>query len=301
MAAAERTIAVFSSHVARGTVGLRAAALALEALGDHVWSVPTILLPHHPGHGVPPRVMAAEDQFAQLVEALLRPQWIGELDAVLCGYFASAQQVKTVAQFIDTVRKQRPVKLIVDPVIGDGGRLYVPKEVACAVRDELIPRADVITPNRFELSWLAAGDGADEPKINEDLLSLISKLNGQRGADATVMTTLVTSAFALMDGSIGTLLAEGDKPALVAEHRHFEPVPNGLGDLTAALFAHHILRGRSKQDALRLTTSSVLDVLMNTLKAGRDELVLEASLPSLTRSFAPVQVRQMIKKRVKKP
>ncbi|MEM9734565.1 MAG: bifunctional hydroxymethylpyrimidine kinase/phosphomethylpyrimidine kinase [Pseudomonadota bacterium] len=301
MSAPERTWAVFSSHVARGTVGLRAAALALEALGDHVWSVPTILLPHHPGHGVPARVVADEGQFEDLVEGLLRPHWIAELDAVLCGYFASAQQVQTVAGFIDRVRHEQSITVIVDPVIGDHGRLYVPVDVAEAVRDVLLPRADIITPNRFELGWLAGGDHAVEPTINEDLLAMIDTLNQQRRADASPMTTLVTSAFALMEGSTGSLLAVGEKPALVAEHRHFDPVPNGMGDLTAALFAHHMVRGRSGQEALRLTTSSVLDVLMNTLKAGRDELVLEASLPSLTRSLAPVQVRQMLKKRVKNP
>lgn len=296
----DKTLAVFSSHVARGTVGLRAAALALEALGDHVWSVPTILLPHHPGHGAPSRIVADDDSFQSLVAGLLRPQWVAELDAVLCGYFATARQVQVVADFIDTVRQQRPISVIVDPVVGDNGRLYVPEEVACAVRDVLLPRADIITPNRFELGWLACGIDAQMPRTNEDLLAFVASLNDRRDTNAPALTTLITSAFALMEGSTGSLLSVGNKAALVAEHRQFMPVPNGLGDLTAALFAHHHMHGRGGQEALQRTTSAVLDVLMNTLKAGRDELVLEASLQSLTRSFAPVQIRQMLRKRVKK-
>ena len=40
-----------SSHVARGCVGNRAMVFALERLGFETWAVPTVLLPHHPGHG----------------------------------------------------------------------------------------------------------------------------------------------------------------------------------------------------------------------------------------------------------
>lgn len=40
---------------------------------------------------------------------------------------------------------------VCDPVMGDNGQLYVPKELLEIYRDKLIPLADVITPNQFEV------------------------------------------------------------------------------------------------------------------------------------------------------
>ena len=53
-----RAVIVVSSHVARGSVGNRAAVFALETLGHPVWAVPTVLLPWHPGHGRATRIVA---------------------------------------------------------------------------------------------------------------------------------------------------------------------------------------------------------------------------------------------------
>ena len=54
--AAPRAVIVVSSHVARGSVGNRAAVFALETLGHPVWAVPTVMLPWHPGHGRATRI-----------------------------------------------------------------------------------------------------------------------------------------------------------------------------------------------------------------------------------------------------
>ena len=51
MASRSGAVLSISSHVARGSVGNRAMVFALERLGFTVWAVPTVLLPHHPGHG----------------------------------------------------------------------------------------------------------------------------------------------------------------------------------------------------------------------------------------------------------
>ena len=62
---------------------------------------------------------------------------------------------------IDTARGARtgpqPV-VIVDPTLGDGGRLYVPADVAKAVMEELVPRADILAPNVWELSYLTGAE-----------------------------------------------------------------------------------------------------------------------------------------------
>ena len=67
-----RAVIVVSSHVARGSVGNRAAVFALETLGHPVWAVPTVLLPWHPGHGRATRIVPDADQFSAFVKDLER-------------------------------------------------------------------------------------------------------------------------------------------------------------------------------------------------------------------------------------
>jgi pyridoxine kinase len=43
---------------------------------------------------------------------------------------------------------------VCDPVLGDGGKLYVPAELVDAYRAEVVPLASVVTPNQFEAELL---------------------------------------------------------------------------------------------------------------------------------------------------
>ena len=157
---ARRAVIVVSSHVVRGTVGNRAAVFALETLGHPVWAVPTVILPWHPGHGRATRIVPQD--FAALMNDLAGAPWLGEVGAVLSGYLGEAAQAAGVASLVAAVRARSPGALYVcDPVIGDAGGLYVPEATAAAIRDTLIPLADVATPNRFELEWLS-GRKADD-------------------------------------------------------------------------------------------------------------------------------------------
>ena len=93
-------VIVVSSHVARGTVGNRAAVFALETLGHPVWAVPTVVLPWHPGHGRATRIVPPSDQFAALMDDLARAPWLGEVGAVLSGYLGDAEQAGAVAHLV---------------------------------------------------------------------------------------------------------------------------------------------------------------------------------------------------------
>jgi len=77
------------------------------------------------------------------------------LDAVLTGYFPSRLSVVAAALAIVAIKTAKPgIPVLVDPVVGDGGRLYVAQAAAEAVRDALLPLATIATPNLFELGWL---------------------------------------------------------------------------------------------------------------------------------------------------
>src|SRR5690606_38983669 len=108
-----RAVIVVSSHVARGSVGNRAAVFALEALGHPVWAVPTVILPWHPGHGPGTRIVPQPDQFAALMRDLEGAPWLGEVGAVLSGYLGDAGQAACLASLVASVKARNPRALYI--------------------------------------------------------------------------------------------------------------------------------------------------------------------------------------------
>ncbi|MBY5716585.1 pyridoxal kinase PdxY [Rhizobium leguminosarum] len=275
-------VIVISSHVVRGSVGNRAAVFALETLGHPVWALPTIVLPWHPGHGHSTRLTFAETDFDAAIDDLIRAPWIGEVKAVLSGYFGNAAQARSVARLIGALRQNNPELLYVcDPVMGDLGGLYVPEATAEAIRDHLIPLASLATPNRYELAWLSGAALEDNSAIMEAALAL--------GASRM----LVTSAVPMMAGGTGNLYLSG-RHALLAEHRVVDNPPNGLGDLIAAVFLSRLLSGIEDEKALQLATASVFEVLARAVKRGSNELMLASDASSLSTPMAMVQMRRLV-------
>ncbi len=275
-------VIVISSHVVRGSIGNRAAVFALERLGHPVWAVPTVTLPWHPGHGPATRIVPDEAQFTALIADIERAPWTDEVTAVLTGFMSNAAQVKAVAKLIASLKARNPkLQYICDPVIGDLKGLYVAEATAVAIRDELLPLADIATPNRYELAWLTG----TEPTNNQELMEAALRA----GPD----TMLVTSAFAMMRDSISNVLVTRTQ-ALMAEHRIVQGPGNGMGDLTSALFLAHRMAGMNEEKALQMTTAAVFEILARAAKRGADELMLEADAASLERPMAMVQLRRLM-------
>lgn len=275
---ARPAVIVVSSHVVRGSVGNRAAVFALETLGHPVWAVPTVVLAWHPGHGSATRIVPPLAGFSALLADLERAPWLEEVGAVLSGYLGEAGQAAAVASLVGAVKAKNPASLyLCDPVIGDTGGLYVPQGVAAAIRDTLLPLADIATPNRFELEWLTGRSAGD--------LVALPEAAGRLGP----RTVLVTSAPAREKGRTGNFLATR-QGGFLAGHEAVKRPPNGLGDLTAAVFLARLLGNESEEAALKSTTASVFDILEQTLEDGADELRLEAGAGKLARPKAVVTV-----------
>jgi pyridoxine kinase len=279
--AAPRAVIVISSHVARGSVGNRAAVFALETLGYPVWAVPTVILPWHTGHGPSTRIVPSAEQFSAFTRDLEHAAWLGEVGAVLSGYLGNAEQAADVASLVRSVKAQNPKALYVcDPVMGDKEGLYVPETTAAAMRDLLIPLADVSTPNRYELEWIAGRKLRDL----SDIIGAARKLAPPR--------MLVTSAPGRSLGDIGNLLVT-EHDVLLAEHRQISGPPSGMGDLTSSVFLARLLSGNTDEQALRTTTATVYEVLTHAAGRGGDELQLETDAPSLFRPAAAVEMRRL--------
>jgi pyridoxine kinase len=280
--AAPGAVIVISSHVVRGAVGNRAAVFALETLGHRVWALPTVILPWHPGHSRSTRVTVPDTDFQSIIDDLIKAPWIGEVRAVLSGYLGSPGQAEDVARLVTALKERNPdLFYACDPVVGDANGLYVPDEVAAAIRDRLLPLATLATPNRFELSWLSGA----ALETNAAILDAALGLGPPR--------VLVTSAIPMMNGGTGNLFLSG-RHALLAEHRLIEDPPNGAGDLLSAVFLARLLQGLSEERALQMATASVFEIIARTRKRGADELTLEQDASSLATPMAMVQMRRLM-------
>lgn len=275
-------IIVISSHVVRGTVGNRAAAFALEVMGFDVWCVPTVTLPWHPGHGPSTRIVPPNDAFAAMLADLGSSPWLGDVGAILTGYLGDVGQVEPVAQLVEKLQASKPDALYaLDPVMGDGGSLYISEAQAESIRERLLALADLVTPNRFELEWLT---GKAPLNRQEDVVDAALKLPAK--------LVLATSSPSLMRNATGNLLVQSDK-FCAAEHSALTGPPNGLGDLTAALMTGHLVNGVSPINGLQRTTASVFEVMAHSAKDGRDELALEQNVSSLVWPTREIPLRTL--------
>ncbi len=257
------TILSLSSQVARGHVGHGASVFAWQRLGLDVIALPTILLsnrpdyPHRVGERVRPELLA------EMFGALEANGWLGEIDAVFTGYLPSAAHVGLAATLLKRLRQGRAdLFYCCDPILGDEpDGLYVAQEAAEAMRRELLPLADLVTPNRFELGWLT----------RRGVATLADAVAAARSLGCTV---LATSAPGDTEGTLINLLVDGEG-AWQAGVNLRETVPHGTGDLMAALFLAHLMLSRAPADALALATGGIEAVI--EASEGREELNLIAS------------------------
>jgi pyridoxine kinase len=256
------------SEVVYGHVGNGAARFALQRLGFEVLALPTVLLSNHPGHGG----MTGETIPAQKLKALLsglaaRGVFKNTI-AILSGYLGEAAQAAVVAEAVQMVRRENPAAMyLCDPVFGDDDGAYAKPGVAEAMARDVLPLADIVTPNRFELVSLTARQIADPASAVAAAKVL--------GRPETVVTSVP------MEGStIGAIAVRGQS-AWRAGGPKLDNVPNGTGDLFSALYLGWRLKGAAPDRALGNATAAVHTLAADASANRRNELPLIAMQDAL--------------------
>ena len=266
---------ILSSHVAASRVGGMAQALALTVLGIDPVVVPTVLFGRHPGRGAPGGGPVPIETFDGLLAGVEADGVFIRADVVITGYFASAAQARSAARAIDAARAARPaVQIVVDPIMGDAGRLYVAPEVAEAIATELVPRADLIAPNAWELerlSGLPVGDASAAVRAARSLGKPVLVSSIPRGEE------------------IGVVCADANG-AWLASHPRAAKAPNGTGDLLTALFAAALIEGLATDQALARAVGGVAEAVLASVA---DELPIVAMGARLGRTSPTVRIERL--------
>jgi pyridoxine kinase len=261
------------SSVAYGHVGNSAAVFPLQRLGHEVWPVHTVLFSNHTGYGAWRGPVIAGTDVHEVILGMEERGVLGRVDLVLSGYQGSPEIADVVLDAVERVKAANPAAAYAcDPVLGnaDSG-CFVDPAIPPLIRDRVVPRADVVTPNQFELGELTGRLLPATARLDEVL----------EAADAcrelgpsTVLVTSVVHADQPEDTLEMIAVTDGAwsvRTPRLAFHA------NGSGDVTAALFSAHLLETRDPALALARTASSVFDLLADTLRSGGGELRLVES------------------------
>ena len=263
------------SSVCYGYVGNAAAVFALQRLGHEVWPVPTVLFSSHTGYAGWRGRVCPPAEVAALVDGLADLGVLAEVDVVLTGYLGSAEVGEVALEAVSRVRTAHPgATYVCDPVLGNArAGVFVGEGIAALLGERVLPAADVVTPNLFELGLLTA----TEPRTTADILAAAGAVLA-RGPSVVLVTSVDRAA--QPPGTIEMLAVSAAGAWLTRTPRL--PLPgNGAGDLTAALFSAHLHETGDPAAALARTTSSVYAVLRATLDSGDRELRLVAAQDAL--------------------
>ncbi|MBS0024843.1 pyridoxal kinase PdxY [Microbacterium paraoxydans] len=256
------------SAVAYGHVGNSAAVFPLQRIGVEVLPVYTVNFSNHTGYGAWRGPLIDPADVREVITGIEERGVFGQIDAVLSGYQGGEGIGDVIIDAVARVKAANPNAVYAcDPVMGNAkSGCFVAPAIPILLRERVVPVADIITPNQFELGFLTE----TEPDTLESTLDSVdlARAMGPR-------TVLVTSV-ERPDREEETIemLAVDDEGAWLVQTPHLPMKANGSGDVTAALFTAHYVETGSAQTALERTASSVYDLLQATLDSGERELQL---------------------------
>ncbi|MDR0524405.1 MAG: pyridoxal kinase PdxY [Spirochaetaceae bacterium] len=266
------------SHVVYGYAGNTAAVFPLQRLGREVWAVNTVEFSNHTGYGAWRGQVLDPALPGELVLGLEERGVLGKCEALLSGYMGAPEAGLAVINAVRKVRSLNPNALYCcDPVMGDVGRgFYVKPGIPEIFKKDVIPLADIVTPNQFELEALTGLDTSSLPGVRKAIAAIHA-----RGPKVVLVTSFREGLRPLdpearspgdhldMLASDGNSLYRTRTPELP-----FEAGMAGSGDLTAAVFLSQYLKTRDLRQTLEAVTASVYGIMEATFKAQSRELFI---------------------------
>lgn len=255
------------SHVVYGHAGNSSAVFPMQRMGLDVWPIHTVQFSNHTQYseGWTGRSFEASD-ISDLVHGIDNIGKLKDCSALISGYLGSAEQCKAVADSVATMKKKNPEALYVcDPVMGDPDKgCIVADGVQESLIDKLMPMADVIVPNQFELTQFTGieiNSVEDAAHACEKALSM-----GPKAVLVKHLHSLSRESFTMMLATSRTCYVV-QRPIL-----EFDKQPVGVGDLITGVFCASVVNGVSPSSAFKHANDAVYGVLKLTEELGEWEI-----------------------------
>jgi len=275
------------SAVAYGHVGNSAAVFPLQRIGVEVLPVYTVNFSNHTGYGAWRGPLIAPVDVAAVIQGVEDRGVFPQIDVVLSGYQGGAGIADVIIDAVARVKAANPGAVYAcDPVMGNAkSGCFVAPEIPILLRERVVPVADIITPNQFELGFLT---GTEPGTIDSTLKSV-------EAARAMGPSTVLVTSVERPDREPDTIemMVVDDAGAWIVQTPLLPMKANGSGDVTAALFTAHYRATGDAGLALARTASSVFDLLQNTLDSGERELQLVESQEGYANPRMQFEVRKI--------
>jgi pyridoxine kinase len=256
------------SAVAYGHVGNSAAVFPLQRIGVEVMPVYTVNFSNHTGYGAWRGPLIAPEDVRDVILGIEERGVLGQIDVVLSGYQGGVGIGDVIIDAVKRVKAANPSAIYAcDPVMGNAkSGCFVAPEIPVLLRDRVVPVADIITPNQFELGYLTD----TEPSTLESTLDSVD-LARAMGPSIVLVTSVERPD---RDPATVEMLAVDDTGGWIVRTPYLPFKANGSGDVTAALFTAHYRETGDLAVALERTSSSVYDLIETTHRSGERELRL---------------------------
>lgn len=264
-------VLTIQSHVVAGHVGNSAAVFCLQRSGVKAWGLDTLQFSNHTAaKGWTGDVFSAE-HLAKLVDGLAVCSGLENCDGVLSGYLGAKAAGEVVLNAVERVRNANPNAFYCcDPVMGDNGVLYVANDIPDFMRNRAVPAADFITPNRFELGWLANQSVNSE----SDAIAAARRLIGNGRLKSVVVTGLPVGT----DGFAALAIESNSVWRVVTPKLSFDAsVCCGAGDMTAALLVANFVKTSRLPESMAKAVSSVWGLIKTAEQTNAADIPLIAA------------------------
>ena len=245
----------------------------LSACGHETCALPSAVLSTHTGGFSTPVKQDLTGLMSQIMEHWTKEEI--DFDAIYTGYLGSAAQIATVRAIFARLKAKGGVT-VVDPVMGDHGKLYKGFDESFILKmKELCCAADIIIPNITEACMLTGHiyrENYDEAYIGE----LVAKLS-QLGAGSIVLTGV-----SFDPEKTGVMVWENGKAEYYAHNKILKSY-HGTGDLFAAALVGGYMRGKTLTEAAAIASEFVASCIHKTYEepAHWYGVRFEAVLPEL--------------------
>ncbi len=268
----QRDILSIQSGVMAGAVGNDAAGPIYAQMGLSVARLDTVRLAAHPGHGAMRAQITPPASLSALLMDYFSLPGVHNLRLIQTGYFGSAAQVAVVATKVREFLMSHPqCQFLCDPVLGDGGRLYVDSAIRDEMKKHLLPLADYLTPNLFELGALT---GKTIKTCDEAMFEGLTLLSAQ---ELERCQAILVTGVPQIDGMISDCLITPTSQTIIYTSQPTGGI-SGSGDVLAALMASNLLKDNKNDIHEAVRTACALTAIL--MAQAHSSLTMSVDLPN---------------------